>query len=66
MVQDGVLKQGEHVLPQAKRVMSLLTGRSGELSRRVQLTRQRAHAELQTCTLPDDHEWWRCDRGGTL
>lgn len=28
-----MLKQGEHVLPQAKRVMSLLSGRSGELSR---------------------------------
>jgi hypothetical protein len=28
---DGVLKQGKYVLPQAKRVMQLLTGRDGRL-----------------------------------
>ncbi|WOO77237.1 putative CDP-alcohol phosphatidyltransferase class-I family protein [Vanrija pseudolonga] len=29
---DGVLKQGKHVLPQAKRVMRLLSGQDGRLS----------------------------------
>lgn len=31
--QDGVLKQGKFVLPQAKRVMKLLTGQDGQLPR---------------------------------
>lgn len=30
---DGVLKQGKFILPQAKRVMKMLTGEDGQLPR---------------------------------
>lgn len=60
--QDGVLKQGEHVLPQAKRVMSLLTGRSGELSKSAPHPRtDRAMLTRQTHTVLDDHQRRRSD-----
>jgi hypothetical protein len=41
------LKQGEHVLPQAKSVMSLLTGKSGELARSATLSSRNTRADVR-------------------
>lgn len=41
------MKQGEHVLPQAKRVMSLLTGKSGELAKSATTPEDIARADVR-------------------